>query len=217
MGLKDHYQILGLSPNATPLEIKKSYRRLALKYHPDRNKEDKIAAAHFKEIKEAYETLSHPQKREIYHQQRWYYNAIGRKFTANSPITPPSLLQECLFLDQYVSTLDKFRIEHEGLYLYIIQILSNDTIETLKNFNETDINRNVIKTLLRTGKYLPYEFAMKLGDRLMLLAGNDVELAMAITRYQKLQKWTEQWQRLKIVAVLFVVLIICIVIYFVGR
>jgi curved DNA-binding protein CbpA len=217
MRIKDYYQILGIATNATPIEIKKSYRRLAMQYHPDKNKDDKIASAHFKEIKEAYETLSHPQKREAYHQQRWYHHAIGKRFANNVPATPHSLLRECLFLDQYVSGLDKFRIDYEGLYLFIIQLLSYETIETLKNFNEPDTNRNIINALLRTGRSSPYKFALKLGERLLLLAGNDEELVTLITHYQQEQKREEEKQKYKVIAALFIVLIICVVIYFAGK
>ncbi|MCX7831340.1 MAG: molecular chaperone DnaJ [Actinobacteria bacterium] len=62
---KDYYEILGVSRDATPEEIKKAYRRLALKYHPDRNP-SKEAEEKFKEISEAYAVLSDPEKRKQY-------------------------------------------------------------------------------------------------------------------------------------------------------
>lgn len=64
--MKDYYTILGVRKDATLEEIKKAYRRLALKYHPDRNKGDKEAEERFKEINEAYAVLSDPQKRRNY-------------------------------------------------------------------------------------------------------------------------------------------------------
>ncbi|MCH9609390.1 MAG: Chaperone protein DnaJ [Chlamydiales bacterium] len=62
----DFYQILGISKTASPDEIKKGYRKMAVKYHPDKNQGDAEAEAKFKEISEAYEVLSDPQKREMY-------------------------------------------------------------------------------------------------------------------------------------------------------
>ncbi|MEX2007502.1 MAG: DnaJ C-terminal domain-containing protein [Candidatus Levyibacteriota bacterium] len=64
---KDYYQALGLSKNASPDEIKKAYRKLALEYHPDRNK-SKEAEAKFKEVTKAYEVLSDSQKKQTYDQ-----------------------------------------------------------------------------------------------------------------------------------------------------
>jgi curved DNA-binding protein len=64
--MKDYYTLLGVSKNATADEIKKAYRQLALKYHPDRNKGNKEAEEHFKEINEAYAVLSDQEKRRQY-------------------------------------------------------------------------------------------------------------------------------------------------------
>src|SRR4030065_1786188 len=64
----DYYQPLGVARNASEGEIKKAYRKLAMKYHPDRNRGNKQAEEKFKEINEAYEVLSDPQKRARYDQ-----------------------------------------------------------------------------------------------------------------------------------------------------
>ncbi len=63
---RDYYEILGIPRDATQEEIKRAYRRLALKYHPDRNPGDKEAEEKFKEIAEAYDILRDPEKRAIY-------------------------------------------------------------------------------------------------------------------------------------------------------
>ncbi|MCP3659782.1 MAG: molecular chaperone DnaJ [Bacteroidetes bacterium] len=63
---KDYYSILGISKSATETEIKKAYRKIALKYHPDKNPNNKSAEAKFKEAAEAYDVLSNKEKREIY-------------------------------------------------------------------------------------------------------------------------------------------------------
>lgn len=66
MGGKDYYKILGVSKSSSQDEIKKAYRKLALKYHPDRNKDDKNAESKFKEISEAYAVLSDADKKKQY-------------------------------------------------------------------------------------------------------------------------------------------------------
>ncbi|SMC28807.1 molecular chaperone DnaJ [Andreprevotia lacus DSM 23236] len=68
MAKKDFYELLGVNADASEDDIKKAYRKLAMKYHPDRNPDSKDAEAKFKEIKEAYEILSDAQKRAAYDQ-----------------------------------------------------------------------------------------------------------------------------------------------------
>ena len=69
MAKRDYYEVLGVNKNATDDELKKAYRKLAKKYHPDANLDNKAEAeAKFKEVNEAYETLSNPQKRRMYDQ-----------------------------------------------------------------------------------------------------------------------------------------------------
>lgn len=68
MAKRDYYEILGVERGASETELKKAYRRLAMKYHPDRNPDDKDAEEKFKEANEAYEVLSDASKRSAYDQ-----------------------------------------------------------------------------------------------------------------------------------------------------
>jgi len=86
---RDYYEILGLKKGASPEEIKKAFRKLAVKYHPDKNAGDKKAEDRFKEINEAYAVLSDPEKKSQYDQfgsagfqQRYSQEDIFRNFNA---------------------------------------------------------------------------------------------------------------------------------------
>lgn len=68
MSQRDYYEILGVARNASETDIKKAYRKLAMKYHPDRNPGDKSAEEKFKDAQQAYEILTNPQKRAAYDQ-----------------------------------------------------------------------------------------------------------------------------------------------------
>jgi len=87
MAGKDYYNILGVSRNASEREMKQAYRRLARKYHPDVNPNDKSAEAKFKEVNEAYEVLSDKEKRQKYDQygDQWPY---ADQFTQAQRQTP---------------------------------------------------------------------------------------------------------------------------------
>jgi curved DNA-binding protein len=85
MEYKDYYQTLGIARGATDKDIKNAYRKLAKQYHPDRNPGDKQAEERFKEINEAYQVLSDPQKRARYDQlgasySQWKENGIPGNF-----------------------------------------------------------------------------------------------------------------------------------------
>jgi len=76
-GYRDYFKVLGVERNADADAIKRSFRKLARQFHPDVNPGDKTAEARFKEISEAYEVLSDPEKRRRYEQFGQYWNQAG--------------------------------------------------------------------------------------------------------------------------------------------
>lgn len=212
MLLKDYYNILQIPPHASPQEIKQAYRRLAMIYHPDKNQNDAYSITQFDEIKEAYEVLTHPMKKETWLQERWYNQSIGRKRTAEA-ITPVSILKLSLELEKYVSQLDLHRMNKVGLANYIRELLSNDTIEGVKQFNETGINRQIITTVLMAMKPLPLKLIRSLSGSLEVLANNDERALELIKNFLAQQKKIFLWEKYKSLVIIIVTLLICVLIY----
>ena len=211
MQTKDYYKILELSPSATLKEIKTSYRRLAHQLHPDKNNNDPYATARFELVKEAYEVLSNPSRKEYYLQQRWYEQVINKKQTEMA-VTPVTVLKQFLELDRYVSKLDVYRMDHQGLYEYISHRLSNEIIEKLNGFNEPDLNTAIIESVLKSARNLDHEYILPLADRLEKLKAN-ADIINKITRYRHRSRRTALWNRFKIWLLLLIVLVICCLIY----
>jgi DnaJ-class molecular chaperone len=101
---RDYYEVLGISKNASDAEIKKAYRRAALKYHPDRNPGDTTAAERFRESAAAYEVLSDPEKRKLYDIYGFDFErkqqAPGyEQATTPPPHQPPGDIMEEVYID----------------------------------------------------------------------------------------------------------------------
>src|SRR6476620_10657668 len=213
--LKDYYQILQIEPNSTLAEIKQAFRRLALIYHPDKNPNDKYAEVHFNAIKEAYEVLTNRVKKENYLQQRWYNQSIGKRRTAET-ITPVSILKLVLELEQYVSRLDVHRMNKEGLSGYIDELLSTGAIENLKQFNEPEINKQIITSVLSAMQPLSMRFLGKLPERLGTLADDETSL-LQIKNFLKNRKRAFLWERYKVALIILFTIFICLIIYFTSK
>jgi len=217
MQLKDYYKILEIEPSATLTEIKKAYRRLAQQYHPDKNSNEQYALTYFAEIKEAYEVLSNPAKKEYYLQQRWYQQSLGKKEFQSQPVTPPIILKQFIELDKYVSRLDSFRMDKQGLYQYIDDLLSDETIEQLKKFKELDINSEIIALTIRTAGHLNLQQAKKIAEKMYTLGGKEPAINRRIDQFMQQFKKKSKWEKSKIYFILLVTIIISLLIYLGSR
>ena len=216
MALKDYYKILEIEPTATLPEIKKAYRRLAQQYHPDKNPDKEYAHTYFTEIKEAYEILTDPSRKEHYLQQRWYQQSLGKKEFATHPVTPPHILKQVLELNKYVSSLDSFRMDKYGLYEYIQTILSPETVETLKKINEPGVNKEIIRSIIHTAGYLQPRQAKNIAPSLYDLARNEPVSIGQINSFLLQAERKVRWEKFKVVIVILFTIVISLLIYFIG-
>ncbi len=215
MHTKDYYKILELPPSATLKEIKTAYRRLAHQFHPDKNNNDLYASSQFEVIKEAYEVLSDPSKKEYYLQQRWYDQSIGKQRT-EVIITPETVLKQFLELDKYVSRLDMHRLDKEGLFAYINHILSIETIEKLNSFNDIEINSSIVNSALKSSQHFPWIFAKPLCEKLEKL-NSDPAASKNIQLYIHQSKRLNTWNQYKTWLLLMIVLLLCLLIYLISH
>lgn len=214
MHIKDYYSILQVQPSATLPEIKKAYRLLAQQFHPDKNHNDPYAAAQFVEIKEAYEVLTNPSKKEYYLQQRWYNQSIGKRKTQDI-ITPVTVLKQVLELDRYVAGLDVFRMDKNGLQEYIIEILNDSAIEKLNTFNDVSVNKEIIQLALNSIKPLPFSLLPPIEERLLKI-NTDPQTTFLISDYIIKREKNNAKKRQEIWIVLLITIAICLLIYFLN-
>lgn len=214
MSSKDYYMILSVKSNASAEEIKRSYRRLALKYHPDKNPGDVIAEATFKEIAEAYEILSDPKKREDYHYKRFY--TFNYKYKEPPRTTPQSILHDTLKLQQLLAKADPFRMNQSALLFQLEDILHQYNLELLEREKQYAINAQIIDSLLGSCKPLHYHLYLKVHDKLLQLATDNTSKEH-IMRFYITKRRHDRWNRYKIIAAIVLALVLCLLIFFISR
>jgi curved DNA-binding protein CbpA len=228
MPSRDYYVVLNVQPQASAAEIKISYRKLALKYHPDRNGGNSHTEALFKEINEAYSVLSNQQKREDYNRLRntqatsagtnttagAHSNQSQNKYRQPPPVTGKTILFQSTHLRNVVEKSNPFAINADGLFVKIESILSDAHLHILLNENKRIVNSQVLHEILISCRPLPENYFNAITLRLYRLAGNDAIMRNAIQQAIKQKKQDYFWQKYKFWWVLIVTLIICFLIYF---
>lgn len=203
MQLKDYYKTLEVEPVATQQEIKKSFRRLALKFHPDKNAGDHFAEAKFKEIQEAYEVLSDAGQRKEYNYKRWHLRSIGQTYSER-PLTPAAILEECRALKLYIDSMSIFRVDYDLVSQYIRQLISSSSIDILQQFNDTAANREIVKTLIQASRPLPLRYLLPISRLLLRLGGPDPVISKIVQNHIREKRVHEQWDIYKWVLMLII-------------
>ena len=180
--MKDYYKILGVRPSATSAEIKTAYRALAFKYHPDKNPENSLSEAHFKEIQEAYATRSTPGTRRTYDDERWL-SGMGSKTKYQEAVTPTWLVTICKQLSASLATMDTHRMSQKALKEYILLILSASHLGVLQQAADTESNSTIILELINATEKLHVNYLAEIEQRLITIANGDRTLLKAIDEH----------------------------------
>ncbi len=216
MQLKDYYKTLKVQPTATALQIKKSFRQLALLYHPDKNPGNAAAEAVFREIQEAYETLADPGKREEYNYKRWYSRSIKDSFVTEL-VTPAAILHECLRLNDYLQTVNILRVDFDGLSYHVRQLLNDGNRAIVQQANDPQMVADIIGALLPPAAVLPFKYLAPVTDLLLRLADNYPGLQKQVLIFFNRQKEKSRWQKYRAALVVAGTLLLCWIIYMISK
>jgi len=213
--MKDYYKILGVNPSASPAEIKKAYRALAFKYHPDKNPENSLAEAHFKEIQEAYSVISDSYKRGKYDDERWLMG-MGSNTQYREAVTPAWLITICQQLNTSLATMDTHRMSQRALQAYILLILTDSHIGVLQEAADRSANDIIINELLNATEKLEVQYLDEIMQRLLIVAGDDDALKQAIENVSRERKQRAIRDKLFPYIIILVTLALCIFMYLYG-
>lgn len=213
MALKDYYELLEISPGATDQVIKKAFRKLAMRFHPDKNIGNPYAIHHFRDIQEAYEVLSNPVTRNEYHQKRWRHAGMEMNNYPNYQVTPELIEKEAEKIARYVKNLDVFRMNYEALYQKLDQLLNANHLALLIEKQQEKVNYKIITTVLRAIQPLPYQFLHGLPARLVQLAGSNNQLIIHIHQLVSKKRKEFLWDKYKALVIIVIALTLCLLIY----
>lgn len=212
MRIKDYYKILNVPTTAGNNEIRKAFRALALQYHPDRNNGDKYKEALFREVQEAYQTLSDPKTREEYNYKRWYTKSLGKSFVEEA-VTPEHIYGEVRKLDTYMSGLNDLQVDYDLLSQRIRSILSAERVEILIQYNDSALNTRIVNGLIRTMAPLPVHYIDPINIILARIAGRDESLLENLRLFRENRRKAAHWQKWNVWIVLVCAVLLCWLMY----
>ena len=198
MSRLDYYAVLEVSPNATLAEIKKAFRKLALKYHPDKNPESRFADAKFAEIQEAYLVLGDKKKRAAYHQS--HYDTMRQPLASSAE----EILHLSQALRKKIMDIDPFRIDHDLLYAEVNSLLSDHHIQLLSESGQSVWHTKIIHNLLLSFPHLPYTHVEAIINRIKKIEMVDISLQKELSDWLHKAKKQHFWKRYQYLIVLVI-------------
>jgi curved DNA-binding protein CbpA len=209
---KDYYAILGVTPLAGPDEIRRSYRRLAKQCHPDRHGSDASASLRFQEVKEAYETLTDPVRKDAWLQQRWRLRSMGLRTDRRPATLPADLLKASIALEQEISLNDPHRTDTDALLRRIQALLTADALDLLRQEADPAIREGVCRRLLRCGRHFGPDAAAALVRLLEPVTHTDATLAAEADRFLRRCRRRQAMERVRLPLLLLATLLACLLI-----
>lgn len=207
--IKDYYRILNVRSSATTADIKNAYRKLAMKYHPDRNPDDALAAAVFTDVAEAYGILSDEAARKQYNNDRYF---TAEKEYKRPLETIEHLTQRIQKINGQLKHINQFHFNKDALLYSIIQLFPEE-IDLLLYTNNLLLKQFLDQVLLAV-KLLDAHQTKQLLLLLQPLYKNNEWLQHSLNNVLQQQQKNERWEKYKIILAVVIAVILCVIIFY---
>lgn len=211
MPLKDHYKTLGVSAGASPQDIKKAYRSLAHKYHPDKNQDNTHASDYFRSIHEAYSILSDERKKKQYDEERYFAGLSAQKEPER--IDSVWILKQAKRLSAHMAHVDSYRMNHKALHDYVMLLLSNDHLAILRNEDDVARDEQIISEILHSTKNLAFIYFTDVMGALKTVANGNAHLEKMIANAATQRKKQSLSEKFLPLIILSIALLLCFIMY----
>lgn len=203
---KDYYKILELEPGASTAQIKKSWRRLIQLHHPDKQDSPTKNSTFFQEIQEAYETLTHPAKKQKYLQYRWLAK-VTREEIVQKPTTVEELYLACIQVENKLASLRFTRIDEDYYMQYILFLLSAENIRTKEIADNNQTMDECIRLLLKAIETFSFKNQKGIIEQLEMMPTLHSMAEIQKFKKKKIIYWTIDRYQLLFVGVLTLILV----------
>lgn len=201
---QNHYQALQVFPGSSMEEIRKAYRRLAMKLHPDKNPENIAAAQQFLKVKEAYDLLSDPVRRKEYDRK----NGFSYNPNALRP-TVASILVETVALRKYVQSLNLHSLDHSALAYHLKKLLTSQRIDILLQDADEKTLTLIRDEIIQASTPLRYELVEETMRPLSNLLETKPALLQPVLDYKNARRQSRRLQQLVPWLVIVLTLLLC--------
>lgn len=215
MPVKDYYKILQVEPSADFTTIKRAFRKLAMQYHPDKNQESRSSTSQYRELQQAYEILSNPQKREEYHYQRWLEKSKG--YELDKAISADQILQLFINTERVIHEMDSFRLDNFHLLDILLNLYTTNRIELILEENDSKLEKTVIQLALQSSSSLSSAYQLRLIEQLNKLLKKHPEQLSIWNEQVKNTQHKEFVEKLKVPLVILLTIILCLIILLISK
>lgn len=210
----DYYAVLNLPQHATVDDVRRAYRKKVMDCHPDLFPDDPDKLRLFDTVKEAYETLTHPQKKQMYLQERWRRKANGLS-VEGKVFSSVEYLMQCLALNRQFAAMDAYRVSEQQIIQQLNNLLTPEKIASLMDTKDSSLVRSVVEALLPCTRFLSLRSFLKISDSIIQLAGDDLLMKQKISRIIADKKSEHRQSLWKLPLILLLTILLCLLIYWI--